>query len=625
MANKKDNRQKGRGRGTGRPGMELPPAIPPEEMQARLAEDSMVAPVKIPTGGETPPAEPGQIGEEAGTDVKPPEKLSKQERKEQARLVQMEHNGSLEYDAPKRNNPDRKEAGNSTIPHEINESDNITPLVEINMAGKTAVVANEPEDENITRFPITCKEEDALIAGAKELDKEKLTVTENVSEEEYVKVLREYYKNLFFGEESVKKVLRSYKLRPTPAWIKGTIEQIKASNIAEDCLDYTREQLIESGKYTPAQIEEAYLTDKLEEITEIKLESAKVILTYYEDKLEKVLESTESQSIKKLITSELTRINSVMEKFEKLDKPEEVITEKAAIPASELITTEKILIPARSEKIKTREIPQAERDLDRKERHLEQKMKAVIQYYLEEAFGKINSLSVEQKKFIGIDEEDLQEGLAELKSGKKVQELLENGLERYKEIYHPSKWGASGIIEDWADHIVQSAFTVWGNDSMKAAYKRAYNFQKGVSLEKKQYVSLRTEESSPVTPDAEQIVRPKAAALSEKEVHPLPKEKESDAILGNIEKLFGSERRRETIEKTIEAILKVHRKLIEDSKLWDGYKDLPEDERIQSVVLDTKARILNVYDKILAPKMGLPRSNQFKRAFYRYAVSRILE
>ena len=408
-------------------------------------------------------------------------------------------------------------------------------------------------------------------------------------DEDYVQEIREYYHEIFSGEEKIKELLRKSGFKPLSPWVQEAKKLLEKYNLIEDCLQYTLETLSESEKYKGRKedLENAIIGREFEKIPEIGEEIAKVIIFYYGEVLETRLERAKKESNKEIIRVELGKVEEFLKKYEALGNE--------------------------GKSLKTEEKPWQkfeEAIKDPKEKELFKKIREAVSESLKEAINRIKNLTDSQLLLLEIERAELEKGCSELLKKEKIEEIIKECFDAFKEKYPVQYWTASSLIEDWADSFAQSEFTIYGNEPLKNAYLRAYQFERGVSKLKHRELGKTPEELERAFPKAVD-----GTATVRKDP-----EKESGK---RIEEIFDREGRMEIINKAIEAISSIHEKLIKDSKEWGGYKDLPDEERIQSVTIDTKANILNIYDELLVKRMGFPKHDRFKRAFYKYAVSRI--
>jgi len=403
-------------------------------------------------------------------------------------------------------------------------------------------------------------------------------------EDGYIELIEDYYKKLFFEEDNLTKVLKENGLKTLAPWVKETRKLLKTYEVVKECLKYTLEILQEKYKDRTEELESAVLNDELDQIPEIKRETAKAILVYYEQTLEAVLERTKAEKNRTIINAELEKVKNLLGE-ETQDKDAEKNSFEEAIKNPE-------------------------------EKELYHKIKTAVDEEMKLVIDRINIISDESLMAWNIDLQELQQGIQDLQK-EEIQEIYELCFEKFKKDLKPY-WSTPWVIKEWAESYAQSAFTVWGNEAMAEAYKRAFKFTKGVSREKSKRIGRGSEELERAYPKGKAVSKDGEVRIAEGEVI-VPKISEPREI----ERIFDREGRMETINKVIGAILSVHQKLLEDSKRWEDYKDLPDAERIQSVTIDTKANIINIYDKLLIQKKGFPSGEKFKRAFYEYAVSKI--
>lgn len=414
---------------------------------------------------------------------------------------------------------------------------------------------------------------------------------EQFLDEDYIEEVREYYQEFFSNAESIKKLLKENGFKPLSLWIQGTKEFLEKHNLAESCLEYTVEALSESEKYKGRKedIENAIIEKSFEKIPEIGEEIAKAIVFYYSQALEDKLERAKKDVNKNIINAELGKAREFLKKYDMAESKGESLGSEET----------------RRESGSMAESPE--------EKQLLGKIEEAVQKSLEEAIGKMRNLTDNQLLISGVERYELEKEAAEIQKRESIEEIVKECFDAFRGKYPIHYWTASNLIKDWADSFVQSEFTIHGSEALKNAFHRAYQFERGVSKSRSKKLGMTAEELEQVFPKSAGDV-----SISRRKVG-----EESEKI---IKRVFDREGRMEDIRKVVEVILKIHKKLLEESKKWRGCEDLTNEERKELVADEyTKPSVVRIYDELLIQGKGFPSGERFKRAFYSYVVSRISE
>ena len=153
-------------------------------------------------------------------------------------------------------------------------------------------------------------------------------------EKDYIELIQDHYKKLFFEEDNLKRVLEENGLKTLAPRIKKTQKLLEADEVAKNCLNYTLEILSKKYKDRAEKLEKAILENELDQIPEIKDETTKAILVYYRYALEAVLEKTKSEKKRGIIDSQIKKVGILLGEVEpdtnglKVDKSGENLEQK---------------------------------------------------------------------------------------------------------------------------------------------------------------------------------------------------------------------------------------------------------------------------------------------------------